>query len=500
MTLLTEGSMEAVLNMEEVKQFSVIERYLRGEVSLVEASNRLRQHRSTFLRRVSRFRAQGPVGLAHRLRGRASNNKTDAALKDAVCQMFRAEYGPHGFRVAHFYDDAAARFPHPVSYATVVRWLRAEGLVEKAHKGRRHHTRRPRKEAFGEMLQMDTSIHDWLGWGRNLALVTTMDDATNILCGAYLHPTDTTLANMRVMSQAFMSYGLPASIYVDKSPIFKVTRRGGIGRIVRPTFEAPYITQVKRALDELGVELIYAHSPQAKGRVERSYGTWQGRLVPELKKNGIRELDKANQYIQEVFLPKFNLRFALDSSGLPCAFIPLRGVDLDFYLAEKHSMRVTNDHILLSKSKGVSLRVLPSATRASYAKAESRFSNTSMAASLFAIKTSTSLTSPTEPQRHEPNLPARSHFYLRGNGSHFYCSTTPPTFFRNIQLSFSDNQTTLELRGEQSWVQRFDDEGSRRVSRSWCASWEERRRVVAARTSQKLQAIWPMEICPNWVP
>lgn len=357
------------LSVEEAKQFSVVERYVRDELTLREACERLGLHRSTFLRKVARFDAHGPSGLVHGLRGKPSNRGSDEALRTAVCELFRTEYQPHGFRVAHFYEDAQKRFPKPVSYPTVVRWFRAAGLVKQAHKGRRHHTRRPRKEAFGEMLQMDTSIHDWLGWGKNLALVTTMDDATNVLCGAHLNWHDTTLDNMRVMKQAFTRFGLPTSIYVDRSPIFKVTRRGGVGRILRPTFEAPYVTQVKRALDELGVELIYAYSPQAKGRVERSYGTWQGRLVPELKKHGIREMEAANAYIHDVFMPKYNVRFAADASSFPSAFITPQGIDYDMYLAEKHSMRVTNDHILLSKQKGVSLRVLPSKSRLSYAKA-----------------------------------------------------------------------------------------------------------------------------------
>lgn len=361
--------MVSVLSVEEAKQIVMVERYVRDEVRLAEACERLGLHRSTFLRKVSRYGLEGPAGLAHRLRGRPSNRGSDAELKRAVCGLFQSEYQPHGYRVAHFYEDASAKFPRPVSYATVVRWFRAAGLTEKAHKGRRHHTRRPRKESFGEMLQMDTSIHDWLGWGKNLALISTMDDATNVLCGAHLQRHDTTLGNMRVVKQAFTTYGLPTSIYVDRSPIFKVIRRGGIGRILRPTFEAAYVTQFKGALDELGVELIYAYSPQAKGRVERSFGTWQGRLVPELRKNGIRELAQANAYIHDVFMPKFNQRFASDPSKLPNAFIPVPHVDLDLYLAQKHRMRVSNDHILQSKSKGVSLRILPSKTRISYAKA-----------------------------------------------------------------------------------------------------------------------------------
>lgn len=191
--------MATVLSVKEAKQISVVERYVRDELSLVDACERLGLHRSTFLRKVARFEVEGPAGLAHRLRGREGNRRADEPLKQAVCELFRSEYQQYGYRVAHFYEEAYGRFPKPVSYPTVVRWFRAAGLVQKAHKGRRHHTRRPRKEAFGEMLQMDTSIHDWLGWGRNLALISTMDDATNVLCGAHLQLTDTTLGNMRVV-------------------------------------------------------------------------------------------------------------------------------------------------------------------------------------------------------------------------------------------------------------------------------------------------------------
>jgi len=362
--------MERRLTMAEAIEFAVIEQYRAGKLNLDDVCERLQLHRATVWRKIQRIEEQGAVGLAHGLRGRPSNARGDSELRRAVCELYAKEYGPHGFNAAHFYEQAREQFPSSVGYATVVRWLKAEGLRQRTRKGVKHRARRPRKEAFGEMLQMDTSIHDWLGWGKNIALVTTMDDATNHLCGAHLALTDTTLANLTVLQQAFTTYGLPQSLYVDRGPVYKVTRTGGIGRINQPTYKASYVTQFRRALDELGVELIYAYSPQAKGRVERSYGTWQGRLVPELAKNGVKEVAKANAYIQEVFMPHFNARFAAPPASLPCKFAKISGVDLSMHLAEKHHVTITNDHIISSTKAGLFLKILPSAHRASYAKAK----------------------------------------------------------------------------------------------------------------------------------
>lgn len=134
--------------------------------------------------------------------------------------------------------------------------------------------------------------------------------------------------------------------------------------------KGPYITQVQRALEELGVELIFAYTPQAKGRVERSFGTWQSRLVPELKKARIVEVQKANEYIQERFIPRFNEKFAISHKGLPSAFVKTNDVDLDFILAERHTLTISNDHVVSSKVAGVKLQILPSPHRFSYAKAK----------------------------------------------------------------------------------------------------------------------------------
>lgn len=361
-------AIESRLSVKESIQHSVIIQYLEGYLDLEEACKRLKLHRSSFWRKCQRYEANGPSGLIHRLRGKPSNFAEDPSLKEAILKLYTEQYAPFGFRTAHFYQEAFSDFPKPVSYSAVLRWLKTAGLISKSRKGWKHHSRRPRREAFGEMLQMDTSIHDWLSWGKNISLISNMDDATSMICGAHLALTDTTLGNMTVLKQTIQSYGLFAALYVDRSPVFKVTRTGGLGKINQPIYQASYITQIQRALEELGIELIFAYSPQAKGRIERSFSTWQGRLIPELKKNGIQDLEKANAYIQEVFVPKHNQRFAKDSKTLPNAFVPLYDVDLNSILAAKYHLTVSNDHIVSSKQAQISVKILPSQNRTSYAK------------------------------------------------------------------------------------------------------------------------------------
>jgi transposase len=362
------GAMGILLRVEEAVEAAVVSEYLKGRTSVQEACERLSLHRSTFFRKVERFKAGGPEALAHALRGRRSNRRHTDKVRDAVLELYAREYAPHGFNTTHFYEEAHARFPQHVSYASVWRWLKAASLVVQRHRPAKHRMRRPRKEAFGQMLQMDTSIHDWLGVGANFALVSAMDDATNRLGGVHMAERDTTLANFAALRQAFGRYGLPGSVYVDRSPVFKVSRTG-YGKVLKARFGSAFTTQVQRALDELRVELIHAYTPQAKGRIERSFGTWQGRLVPELRKHGVRELTQANAYIQEVFVPKFNERFALPVRSVPSAWVRITGLDLDYVLAEKHTLRVSNDHIVKSKDARLHLQLLKSRHRVSYARA-----------------------------------------------------------------------------------------------------------------------------------
>ncbi|MBC7794384.1 MAG: ISNCY family transposase [Clostridia bacterium] len=272
--------------MKEAKAVAVIAAVDSGQMSLAQAREHLGVNASTFWRMRERFRRKGTEGLAHGLRGRSGNRKADAVVRDAVCALYRVEYAPHGFGARHFWEEASPQFPRPVPYSTTWNWLRQAGLTERSRRSVKHRSRRPRRECFGALVQMDTSIHDWFSTGEKACLVSAIDDATGNVIGAYFNKTDTVLANMRVMKSIFEEHGLPIEFYVDRSPIFKFTRTG-FGRVMRHKADRVVVTQVEQALKTLGIELIHAYTPQAKGRIERSFGTWQARLVPELAKVGI---------------------------------------------------------------------------------------------------------------------------------------------------------------------------------------------------------------------
>lgn len=362
--------MEVRLSMVESKQHAMIIGVLDGKLTMMEACERLSCSRRTLERKVERYRKQGAAGLLHKAYGRPSNACLDSSVKEAVLEIWKKDFAPYCFGVRHFYRKARDRFPKPVSYWTVLGWLKSQGLYQQTRKGWRHHTRRPRREAFGELVQMDTSIHDWLGWGKNIALIANMDDCTNRILDAHLQLTDSTLGNMLVMKRTMEKYGMPEAFYVDKAPVFKVTRRHRVGLINQPTYKAKYQTQIQRALDDIGIDLIFAHSPQAKGRIERSFQTWQKNLIPELRQKGVVDLNRANNYIQEVYIPEHNQLFAKDPTSVRNIFVPVLDADLNFILCEKYEHRIANDHILSSKRGGYELRILADDYRTSYAKAK----------------------------------------------------------------------------------------------------------------------------------
>lgn len=357
------------LSVQEAKKLAVLEQLCAGQITNQQAREHLGIHRETLRRLKNRYLSEGPLGVRHRLRGRPSNRGSDSELRREVISLFESEYKPHDFGAKHFWDLAHADFSSPVSYKTVWRWLRQAEAVKRKRRAPKHRSRRPRKEAFGELVQMDTSIHRWLRNRSAMALVSAIDDASSHVFSARLFERDTTLGNMHVMREIFTRYGLPIGFYVDRSPIFKVTRTGE-GRVVRKRFQRATETQVQRALEELGVELSFAYSPQAKGRIERSYGTWQDRLVSELSKAGIDDIDTANDYIAHRFLPDFNHRFAKRAEDFPSAFVPLNNFDIDRVLAEKQQRTVTNDHVIYCKQLGITAKVMPDEFRASYARAQ----------------------------------------------------------------------------------------------------------------------------------
>jgi len=252
-----------------------------------------------------RYAAGGDAGLVHRLRGRASNRRTDGATRAAVLKLYRAKYPGFGPTLACEYLAADDRVS--VSADTLGRWLRAEGLFARRRKRSTHRRRRPRRSCRGALVQMDGSWHDWFegrggGGGGGAAwccLMVMVDDATG-RAWARFYDRETLAAAFDAFGRYARSRGLPLALYVDKAGIY------------RPDDPDGPPTQFGRAMAELGVELILANSPQAKGRVERMNGTLQDRLCKAMRlAGGVSSIAAANALLDGSFLAAFNRKFAI---------------------------------------------------------------------------------------------------------------------------------------------------------------------------------------------
>jgi transposase len=317
-------------------------RVRRGEITLVKAGELLGLSYRQAKRCFRRYRVEGDKGLVHRLRGRPSNRQADAKRKRRVLAVYEKKYPDYGPTLAAecMQEDDGLE----VAVETLRQWLLSAGLWRKRRRSRPYRQRRPRKEYFGEMVQMDGSHHDWFEGRREKAVLMVMiDDATSEVF-AWFSEGETTVAAMEVFRGYVARYGLPRALYVDRDSIYRPEREATLAENLagkEPT------TQFGRAMEELDVELILAHSPQAKGRVERVNGTLQDRLVKALRRAKIDKLAAANRFLWEKFLPAFNRRFARKAarSGDLHRRVP-RGIDMARVLSIRETRQVQNDWTL----------------------------------------------------------------------------------------------------------------------------------------------------------
>lgn len=301
------------MSMRERKRLEVFSRVKRGDISLVTAAALLQLSYRQAKRVYGRYRREGDHGLLHGLRGRVSNRKTDASVRERIVERYRQRYGDFGPTLAAEY---LAKEGLKVSVETLRSWLKSAGLWENRRKRSAHRSWRARREHVGELVQMDGSHHDWFEGRRPWAVLMVMiDDASNRTYARFFE-SETTAAAFMIFKRYVEYYDLPLALYVDKDSIY---RPGRDRRVDEELAGAPARTQFGRAMAELGVELICANSPQAKGRVERRNGVFQDRLVKALRLEGISDLDSANAYLEESFLPDLNARFTV---------APKRGVDV----------------------------------------------------------------------------------------------------------------------------------------------------------------------------
>jgi hypothetical protein len=257
------------------------------------------------VRRIQRkLENKGDASLVHGLRGKPSNHRHTPDLRQKVLKAYRARYPDVGPTLA---CEKLAAEGLRVGVETLRRWLLAEGLWARRRHRDPHRSRRPRRRCFGELVQMDASIHDWLGGrGEEVMRITMTDDATSRVVARF-YPAGTVESHMDLLGRWVRTYGRPLALYTDRHSIFEPHEKG------RPLADPEARTQFGRALGELDIELIRAHSPQAKGRVERSFGTAQDRWVKELRLAKAKTCEQANAVLERL-VPDHNRRFAKAAS------------------------------------------------------------------------------------------------------------------------------------------------------------------------------------------
>jgi hypothetical protein len=231
-----------------------------------------------------------------------------------------------------------------ISNETLRRWLIAEGLWVGRRRRREHRSRRKRRACFGELIQFDGSHHRWFeGRGPVCCLITMIDDATNVRYAQFFDG-ETTAGAMTVLSCWIKTYGIPQALYCDKKNAFVITREPTEAELAKG------ITKPKshfgKACEKLGIDVIAAESPQAKGRVERNHGLDQDRLVKELRLAGISTIEKANQFLSGTYLPKMNDKFSRPAAEATDAHVPLGSVDLADIMCREYERTVSNDYVV----------------------------------------------------------------------------------------------------------------------------------------------------------
>lgn len=321
-----------------MRRQEVILRALSGELSWLQAADILRMSPRTLRRWKRRYEVCGYDGLLDRRTGRPSPRRAPVAEVERVLRLYRERY--RGFNVRHFMSIARRVHGVSLSYSYVKLALQEAGLVAKRRARGRHRRRREPRACRGELLHLDGSPHEWLALcpGEQPTLIMVVDDATKEVLYAQLEAEESTAAVMRALAAVLTTQGIAMALYTDRASWAVVTRQAG-GPV-----DKRQLTQVGRALRRLGIEHIVAYSPQARGRSERMNGTWQGRLVNELRAAGIRTVRAANAYIQERFLPAMNAEFQRAPADPASAFVAVGAYDLDQILCHEESRTVAKDN------------------------------------------------------------------------------------------------------------------------------------------------------------
>jgi Winged helix-turn helix len=327
-------AVERAMRMQEV-----ILRALSGAISWLQAADILGMDPRSLRRWRARYEADRLYGLFDR-RHRPSWRRAPLSELERIVRLYREQYA--GFNVRHFHQLARRDHGVTYSYSFVKLALQEASLVRKGRSRGRHRRRREPRPCFGELLHLDGSRHAWLGLGLDdrQTLIAVLDDATKRRLYAQLWPGETAAAVMTALREVFETFGLPIALYTDRARwAFYPPKAGG-------KVDPRHLTQLGRALAQLGIEHIPSYSPQARGRSERLHRTLQDRLVKELQRLGITTVAAANAYLRDTFIPAYNAEFTRAPADPRPAFVPCEDVDLDLILCHQEERAVGPDNVV----------------------------------------------------------------------------------------------------------------------------------------------------------
>src|SRR6202790_4366151 len=327
----TKAAMERAMKVQEV-----ILRAVAKKITCYQAAEILGISDRHMRRWRERYEEFGYDGLFDRRRGKPSPKRVPLAVVEQVLGLYSERY--HDLNVRHFYEKLSQEHAIGLSYSWVKQALQGAGLVARGRKRGVHRKRRPRRPLPGMMLHIDGSRHRWFQDERWYDLIVILDDATSEIYYAQLVEEESTLTVMAGLKEVIERKGVFCALYSDRGSHFWLTPKVG-GKV-----DGYRLTQVGRALRELGVQMIPAYSPQARGRSERNFSTWQGRLPQELRLRQLGTLEAANRFLREEYIAEFNRRFQVAPRQRGNAFVPCRNRDLERVFSMQFEPSVNRDN------------------------------------------------------------------------------------------------------------------------------------------------------------
>lgn len=352
-------SMPATVKAMKIQE--VILKAASKQISWTEAADIIGVSYRTMKRWKQRYEKNGYDGIFDRRMQQPSPKRVPMPELETILLLYRNQYS--GFNVTHFHEKIQEHHQITRGYTFVKKVLQTAGLVEKSSVRGKHRKKRPRKPLIGMMLHLDGSTHEWIPDlpGIFFDLLVLLDDATGEIYEMELVEEESTASCMRLLRDCVATHGIFCSLYSDRAGHFFFTPKAG-GKVLEG-----HLTQIGRALTELGIRPIPAYSPQARGRGERVNGTLQGRLPNELRLQGIKTKDEANRFLKEVYIKEHNKRFAIKPEQPGSAFVPIQAhINLDLIFSIKEERTVGHDNTVTFER--TILQIEPSHLRISFAK------------------------------------------------------------------------------------------------------------------------------------